>query len=672
MQWGLTCKEEWITTKSRCFRPTSWPPPHDWPVYESRDGTDVDCWSSTTWRLAGSGDFLNFGDDPVDNGQVDSIDTKNANLLRITMTWLMFGPGSLKSAATLLGAISRLRPLFVLSSQEGILANELMRFPRVFEKLPERLAASSYQTLIAELHRLYDARTILGFVLVDKAGLKRLAAAKPDYDPVQTPYIPPRIWSYQVARLKECLDDFLAHKAQVEACLTFCADHYAINHRSLDAAYINVAKGQTVYNPFNSSCAMYSWCTYLGSFDETAKKFGIYDLLERWRGKPGKTGMHVKMFSAYLGLVSFAAAAYIANFTLQRKEEINALRMDCMTWEDDPIYGRVPIICGETTKTDPDSDARWVSSPTVAVAFDAASFITRLQMPLMLHNPNINLDPKIAVNPYLLTARREPWGTGKTVEHEQRRRMNHVAAYLKLYPKLFDKEQLRITEDDLKIARQLTPNLPETEFSVGNVWPTAWHQFRRTGAVNMFASKIVSDSSMQWLLKHLTEYMPIYYGRNHRRLRLNGEVEGAVITEMYRSLSLALLQAMGDRYVSPHSPEQKQSMVVNLISVKDIKQFEKYARNGSASFRLNLLGGCMKGGACEYGGYETIAHCAGADGGKPCSHLLYDRELEPQIRADISKIEQEMLQLPKDCPRYRYLLAERQGRENYLNVVTNS
>ena len=670
-EWGLACKEDWITPKSRSFRPDSWPPPRDWPVYESRDGTDVDHWGNPTWRLPGGHRFLNFGDGPDGTGKVEQIDTANADLLRRVMTWRMFGPAALKNSSTLIGEISRIRHLFALCSREGILASDLMRFPNVFEQLPGLLPPSSYETTIAQLHRLYDAREILGFVLVDRNGLKRLAQAQPDFDGVQTPYIPPRIWAYQVNRLKECLDDFMAHKAQVEACFTFCVDRYIANHGSLANAFNAAKKGHTVYNPFNKECLQYRRCSYAGTFAETAERFGIHDLLGRWLGSSSSRG-DVRGFSSYLGLVGFAGSAYIANFTLQRKEELNALRMDCLVWEEDEKFGRVPIIRGETTKTDPDSDARWVTSRSVEVGVEALRFITCLQIPLLQGNPSAHLPPAIATNPYLLNVGMEPWGTGVISKYEPRRPLNHFKGYLRNWKNLFDPEQLRITKDDLRIARRLTPNLPENRFAVGKVWPLSWHQFRRTGAVNMFSSRRVSDSTMQWLLKHLTQFMPLYYGRNHRRLRLNDEVESAVITEMYRAMGASLFEAMGERFVSANSPDHKQSMVVNLISLNNMKQFEKYARNGSASFRRNLLGGCMKGGACEYGGYETIAHCTSAGGGKPCTHLLYDREMKPQILEDIIKIDREMEPLPRNSPRYRYLIAERQGMESYLNVIAAS
>lgn len=68
-----------------------------------------------------------------------------------------------------------------------------MKFPKVLEQVPKVMLPSKYDEIISELHRVWDAREFLGFVLIDQDGLKRLSAVKPDYVGQQTPYIPPRI-----------------------------------------------------------------------------------------------------------------------------------------------------------------------------------------------------------------------------------------------------------------------------------------------------------------------------------------------------------------------------------------------------------------------------------------------------------------------------------------------
>jgi hypothetical protein len=664
---GLGIQKDWIDATSPAFRPSTWPPSRDWPVSIARDGTVLSRWGDPIWDLtplAGTTFKLNFRDDP--DGQTESLDPANADILRLIITWRMWGPRAARATGTLQANFTMIKAVVALCSRNGILVCDLMRFPKVFEQVPAALAPSRYESTVALLHRLFDAREALGFTVVDLAGLKRLVAAMPVHETVQTPYIPPRIWVYQVERLRECVTDFLAHREPVEACFRFCLEAYVTNFGSLAVALKPGRESNRL--PFTQNSSITSHCTYQGSFEETAGRFGLTPLLRKWLGA-GSELLSVRHLSAYLSLVTVSGLAYIANFTLQRKEEVAALRSECLLWELDEKLGRVPIICGETTKTDPDSDARWVTSPSVDVAIQALSAIARLRMPCDIGNPLIAPTVSDQKDPYLFSAPSEPWGSGKVIAYHTRKELESLSEIIQNYPCLFDLERLRISSDDLKIARQLTPNLPADKFAIGAVWPLAWHQYRRTSAVNMFASGLISDSSMQQQMKHCSRLMPLYYGRGYTRLHLNEKVEAIVITAMYESLAKQLISAMGDRFVSPNLEERKQALAVSIITVKDTKTLTGWAKSGKVNFREHRLGGCMKAGVCEYGGVESVARCAGGDGVKPCSDVIFDRNKEPQVRTDLKRISAEMAILPVDSPRYRSLLADRSGMENFLNVI---
>jgi hypothetical protein len=607
---------------------------------------------------------LNFGDGEVRHS--DPIDHINADLLRRLVTWRMWGHRAVRKATTLQSEFCRMRAVIALCSKNGIPADRLMRFPQVLDQIPSVMTPRKSGNLLTEFHRFYDARNHLGFVILDPEGLKRLATAREDHVSIQTPYIPPRIWVYQVNRLHECLDDFLSHLGQIEACYMFCLDAYAANYGSLqEALKADRDRFKTPFRTTRNTSRSY------GPFAETAERFGIGNLLTRWlEVRPER--LLVTSLSAYMTLVSAAGLAYIANFTLQRRDEAASLRVSCLVWEQDEKLGRVPLICGETTKTDADSDARWVTSPSVGVAVEAMAIIARLRMLCDKANPARATTDADENDPYLFSSPSEPWVTSNRKTYEIRAETSSLKQYLELYPKLMDPEQLRITSEDLKIARRLTPNLPEDDFAVGKVWPLAWHQYRRTGAVNMFASGLISDVSMQQQMKHSSRLMPLYYGRGYTRLRLNEQVETAIIKAMYETMAAQLESAMSTRFVSPHSSERKDAILVNLLSDKDARTLRTWAKSGKLTFREHRLGGCMKAGACEYGGVESIARCAGGDDGKPCADVLFDRAKEKQIRQHLSSVRKEISRLPKDSPRYNALLSECRGLENYLNVVENS
>jgi len=666
-----------VTPKSPNYRLPSWPPPRDWPVVIDRNGEVISRWGDPKWNLtpwSGKVQQLNFGDGGGVRapGESQPLDAENADLMRMIATWLIWGPQAVRAVNSIVTNFYTLRSIVALSSRNGISAARLMRFPKVFEEAQKVIPPGSYDAVITLLHRLYDARDELGFTIVDSDGLKRLAAATPDHDHVQTPYIPPRIWLYQITRLRECLTDFLAHREQIESCFQFCLDVYIKKLGSLENALVPTTERLDKRNPFDSDFKNQK--DYPGSFAEVADRFGVAELLEKWVSFY-QTSPEANAFSAYFSVVTFAGLAYVCNFTLQRKEEVASLRTSCLLWEEDDKLGRVPIICGETTKTELDSDARWVASPSVEVAIQAISSVARLRMTCDRANPKIQPTPADQRDPYLLSTGTEPWGNRflSARPYNIRRRIQSFNGLTNgICRMLFDAERMKITAEDLTVARRLTPNLPEDSFAIGKVWPLAWHQFRRTGAVNMFASGYISDSTMQQQMKHSSRLMPLYYGRNHGRLHLNKEVQAAVVMAMYQAQAEKLkVVETGDRFISPHGAERSETFAVNLLGVKDTKDLIKMTKGGVIAFREHRLGGCMKGGACEYGGIESVARCAGGDGNKPCTDVLYDRRKEPLVRADIRRVDAEIKMLAPEHPRSSALLKERQAMENYLNAISN-
>lgn len=418
-----------ITSTAPNYRLPSWPPPPDWPVVIDKNGLVVSRWGDPRWDVApwaGKTSSIYFGyGEGRGRAKADVLTAENARLFKMVATWFIWGPDACGAVKTVRGYLDVLKPIFKLCSDNGISAANLMRFPKIFERVPTILSSGKYESAIMLLHRLYDDREQLGFAIVDQTGLKRLAGAAPEHSRVQTPYIPPRIWLYQVGRLRECLADFLAHREQIEACFQFCLEAYIKNYGSLEAALsMKRARDKT---PFGASCQDYRTCTYQGPFLETATRFGITELLAKWCGRAQGSQIPVIVLSNYFTLVTYAGLAYIANFTLQRIEEVSSLRASCLLWEEDEQLGRVPIICGETTKTDPDSDARWVTSPSVVVAIEAMSAIARLRMICDSVNPLLHPTAADQKDPYLFSAPTEPWASSDARERPYHIRVRVMA-----------------------------------------------------------------------------------------------------------------------------------------------------------------------------------------------------------------------------------------------------
>lgn len=670
-----------ISSDSVSFRPPRWPPPRDWVVSEDAQGNALSRWGDDFWDFsawAGVSFKLDIAGGKHKNS-VAALSPQNQDILRILATWLIWGHHGPRAWRTLKGVFGILRRVFVFCDREGVLVSEIGRFPKIIDQIPMLIPREKERAVIlAVFDRLLRAKDIVGFAIFDEDDLIRLSKGFKDFSEVedveQTAYIPPRIWTYQILRLRECLDDFLNHSNQVEECYHFCVDAYAKNFGSLEKALDKKGVGMPL--PFilrpEKGAGKRTGHVFYGPFEKTAQRFGILELLRRW-ALPCSGKIELKQFSLYLNLVQTASIIYIANFTLQRKEEATSLRADCLLWDEDPVLGRLPVICGETTKTDPDSDARWPTSPSVEIAVKAASVVARMRIRCAAANNAVNCSDYDKQNPMLFHAAFEPWATKLwSKNYSIGISITPYNSCLKRFPCLFDTEVLKITDEDLTKARMFTPNLDKKgAFKVGKIWPLALHQLRRTGGVNMFASGIMSDSSIQVIMKHLTLLQTRYYGRNHSRLRFSEEFEGICVAARYEVLARQIQNLVEDRYVSPLGQQRKQEVIVNLIGAKDFKKLVKAGKTGEVSFRETRLGGCTKAGHCDYGGIESVTRCAGGDGDKPCRDSIFDVKKRPSIERQLKEVEQKIRAADIGSPRQKALQAEAQGLRNYLNATTS-
>lgn len=670
-----------------CFRPAQWPPAADWVVSLDVRGDPLSLWSDGLWDFSpwvGKPYKLDFAGG---RHQISAapLGDENQNVLRLLTTWLLWGPGGAKSWHTLQRLFFFLRRIIVLCETQGILAAELARFPLVLAKVPSLFSTVERDVVLLLLDRLQRNKQFLGFSLLDEFGVGKLAKSfaehalehTVEHEAEQAAYIPPRIWYYQNRRLRECLDDFISNQNKVRECYEFCVDAYIKNYGSLEAA-VTEMHGCDGYKPFTTqqkkNAGSRTGREFHGAFIRTAEKFGIDGLLARWMKPTDKGSFGIRALGAYLNLIQIVSITYIANFTLQRKEEAGSLRTDCLNWENDESIGGFAIICGETTKTDPDSDARWPTSPQVEIAVRAAGAVAKMRMRCIAANIHSHCGDDDIKNPYLYHYSNDPWSPVSRgfKPYQTRPVMSSYRSLLKRFPLLMNEEVLKITEDDIIKARMFTPNLDKGgQFAVGKVWPLAFHQLRRTGAINMFASGLLSDSSIQVVMKHINPLQTRYYGRNYSRMNFNEEAEGVAVAARYEVMGRQIAELVSERYVSPLGEQRKQEIVVNLVSSKDFSSLVKAGKSGEISFRETRLGGCTKRGHCDYGGIEAVARCSGGDGGKPCREAIYDKEKRLAAQRALENLEGRIESAKPGSPRKASLESEAQGLRNYLNVTSS-
>lgn len=648
------------------FRPPSWPPPPDWAPILDAQGSPQCVYSDSSWPLdvwAGRPVSINFGDGYTKGERIDRV---NADLLRQCVVWFLWGPRGRRSAGSLAtGAFATIKPLFIVCAKAGIVATDLMRFDAIIDKVAASLAPSTFDYAITILHELLDAREQLGFCLLDQTSLARLAKLAPEHDAKQTLYIPPRIWSYQLSRLRECLGDYAKHQAQVAGCFEFCLNAYAHNYGSLKKA---LSSKTTPYRtPFTNQKSR-PGIKYYGSFKLTADRFELTELIERWVGPFEDKKKQINRISQYLDLVSMAGLAYLLNFSLMRIQEGWNLRADCLLVERDEKFGDIYMLCGETTKTEPDADARWPVSKSVKLAIDAMKHIASLRMRCARELNSINLTAEDEANPYLISPQYEPWGSGNGKAYQTRPKSWNYQQVLDDYPQLLDSSQIILSEEDVRIARLITPGLGVEECKEGDSWRFAWHQLRRTGAVNMLSSEMVEESSLQLLLKHQSRVMTLYYGRNHSRLNLSEETRILFLKIMYQEIGRDLRSLPSPQFVSPLGPSRKE-VIVTFIKETDVLSLDKAARQGKVGARRIRAGFCVNHRPCPYGGIEAVSHCLGGDEGKGCPDLLLDVNKESAIRLYERVVDDQLEIVHPDSPRYRSLQAEKRAIGRFYEVV---
>lgn len=666
-----------VTPLAPNYRPPSWPPPSDFPVVIDEYGTIISRYGDYKWLLwpwAKKTLTLNFGDGPVDK-RSRTLSPINADLFRQIAAWWLFGPRPVRSAATLHDRLCQLFPLFALCSEAGISVTSLSRHPAVAEKLPAILPPSSAKGTFFLLHSLFEQREMLGFTLLDHNGLRRLEANLPGHEKHQTPYIPPRIWNYQLNRLREFLDDFHKHRQGIEDCYRFCLNAYAHNAGSLAKACQNALLGsrmpfQTTYSATGTRTAAH----FHGRFPLTARRFEIDDLLQRWMLRPGQSmdsgSQRVTLLGSYFHVVGRVGAAYLMNFSLMRAGEALSLHADCLEVEHDEHLGSIFLLKGITTKTIRDDDARWVTSPSAKLAVEAMACVARLRMIAAEANPDVPTEPSDIPNPPLVSRNYEPWLRSQDINRplSVRPSTHTYQNLISACPNLFDLNELRITEEDLRVARLITPTLQAKRFAVGKIWPLAWHQLRRTGAVNMQSSGLVSDASIQYQLKHASRAMSLYYGQGYSHVRLNDRAQREYVRTMYEVLGKEISRLFTDRFVSPHGRQRKDE-ILKLVDPKDSENLVAAAKEGKVSWRETLLGGCTKIGPCKYGGVDNVARCGGGDGHAPCAEALFDREKASAIRQLGRVIEIRLIDAPEGSPYRESLEAQQRAVENALNAI---
>lgn len=656
--------------ESSNIRPPSWPPANDFPIVIDKNGKVISCYGDHVWDLtcwSRKPLVLNFGDGPQRKDRPE-ISGENAFLLRHIAAWLLYGPRAVREATTLKAKFKLIRPIFVHCSNNGILASDLYRYPKVIESLGASLAASRFDELVFLLHSLYEQRDEIGFFMLDKPGITRLSACVSKHQERQTPYIPPRIWSHVLTRCKEFLDQYLQNKQSIEDCFDYTLNKYADCAGSLESACAG---------DYNYRKAPFGPTDVDGSFDSVCERFGIRGILEAWCSGGGEVDGYdsfgPRVLSNYFCMTGYIGTLYLVAHTLMRIEEAWRLRTNCHEVHVDPTFGEVHLIHSETSKTLKDPDAVWIASKSCVDAVDVMASVAHLRMKAAAANPVVPTTDEYLKNPCLVPRPYEPWTLRKALESDLSIRQSYQSlnAVVNMYPKFLDQSQMIIRQEDLDIARRINPTLDNEKFALGVPWALGWHQLRRTGAVNMFSSGLVSAFALQHQMKHRTLLMTHFYCQGFSELALDEKTRAEILRAMYDMAAVDATDLFDDSIVSPHGAPRKDH-ALEPISNKSLTELQKLAKAGKIPWRQTPFGGCTKEGNCEYGGFDNMIRCGGGDGDPPCAHGLFDTARKPAVIKLKKQIDIQVIDTPDKSPLKDWLTQMRVALNNIVLSMDRS
>ncbi|RML50832.1 hypothetical protein ALQ93_200145 [Pseudomonas syringae pv. pisi] len=639
----------------------NWPPPDDFPITLDNSGKAVSFFGDHVWKFKSNrGRDVNINLERNESHPL-FIDSVNIKLFKTVLAWWLWRCPLPVSVSSIQSRASCLSKIFVRCTQSGISAADLYKHSQTADHLKTKSAYYLKKTLPL-LHLIYENRKSVGFYLLTPFEIEKYFALASLPESKQTPYIPPRIWKYQITRLKEFIDDYHTAKAGINGLYKECLNLYLEHYQSWEYAFAPVKARKRRNTPFDHSRGGVR-------FDDLARKHGVEKILQKWLYGSGASlmgpGKGVTALTRYLGMASRLGIAYILNFTTMRIDEAWSLRRDCLKKEIDPDFGEFWMLAGETTKLFQDSDARWITSPTVEPAIQMMVEISHLRESAAKVNPNVPDDLDAIHGHYLILRSFEPWASPveKTLSA-----LVHYDSYASLswyYPKLFEKDQLRLTAEDISVARFITPTLDDEKYKINEPWLFAWHQLRRTGAVNMQASGLVSLSSLQYAMKHQSKFQSLYYAHGFSKLIFNEESRNEYIKAAYETRAIKLMELAEKRFTSPYGDGRRDTLIAPITS-SDRKKLLDAAKKGTIVMREVLLGVCLNKEHCTKGGIDNIVYCGGGHGKGACADLLFDKaKLIPVMQL---KAETELLleNAQNPSPYHAALTAQIKAAENAI------
>lgn len=453
-----------------------------------------------------------------------------------------------------------------------------------------------------------DQKTQLGFPIAPAKRWKDLQRRAKEYNSNcrQHAPVPTRIYAALINNLSAELDDIEAHKPRLLAAL----QEAVIEYRQ--------AKATQTTGDITISAAL-------------IEKHDLTAYFER-RGY-NNVAFPLRTLAGAVSEIFQVCKLQIHLFSGMRDSEARHLPYYCMVSEKG-LHGRKHwLIAGATTKVNRGRRLRtkWVTTErdgirALLLAQDFAAVIYDVLGVTPSKADDLKDDyPLFPSNTYLPWMRQRFSPEGRIAATQNG--IPHFGESLlsRLCPLIEEEDVAELDEiDSFRSWRE------EPEFSVGQRWPLATHQLRRSLAVYANASGLVRLSSLRRQLQHMTREMAMYYGRGstfcknfiaddpvgykkHVAIDWQDGAEEAEMLAFVRDVlnsSEPMFGGAGTFYVR----QRERGEVMSREAVA------KQMKAGLLAYREGPLGGCTRPGVCETRkGLNLIDTICATEG---CKHLI--------------------------------------------------
>lgn len=462
---------------------------------------------------------------------------------------------------------------------------------------------------------------------------------KESHESYQTPVIPSRLFGNLILCFEKLIDDLLNHSE----ALTYFYDDLNAYATSTQKTYLKSKK---------PSASIRAWAKHLGMSDtEVFSRYELNDFFSKYSIN------NKKQLNKHIRFVQEACAYWIHFFTGMRRAEVERLTYDCLNlsyFQDRPIY----TISGYTSKFTGQGrmHSDWITSEIVVKGVSCAKLIANI------YKIDFGFDSYLEKDP--LFPSQQPGDKSKFPEFKNFQPTVRLSQ-AELSQKLSKFESLLVSVHDIRELEMLDGFREWSDVvKVGAPWPLATHQCRRSLAVYLARSGLVSLGALQKQFKHLNHEMTAYYRRGSgfsSDFFAEDSEQTAFSNLLVSEKRIAEFLQFEDEVISNPSnlwggegtrikrSEERGAPLPIIIHREDT--LERF-KQGKLAYKSSPLGACMKIGSCDNLSITDITPCIS------CEYSVLNESSYERIQQHMKTLQFSQSKYPIDSIHFKFIQDE--------------